>query len=253
MLPADTFPQTAAPTVLACTVRAVWMHPFGWPVVPEVIGQHDDIVGTETDGFGPSLPLQGLVPQGDSGMIDPLPSRRHAVRQGQVRFPVGVIAVGGDDGALEGGLFHQRSDSIVQLLADDGRFRLAVRHKKGQLPGQEHRVKGYDNCVGPEDRIIGDDELRRVLHEKHHPIPAGDAYILLQKAGQGVHFFQQLPVRNLPAVIVDRHFVRIPGCGHLQVVIRIGLGNGQGLGHPVGPMIEMTGQHIDPPAFSEVY
>src|SRR5690606_216978 len=35
-LPADTFPHTAAPTVLACTVRAVWMHPFGWPVVPEV-------------------------------------------------------------------------------------------------------------------------------------------------------------------------------------------------------------------------
>jgi hypothetical protein len=49
-----------------------------------------------------------------------------------------------------------------------------------QLLSQIHRIDRYDHRIGANDGVIGNHELRTVLHVEQHPIAALDATFPLQ-------------------------------------------------------------------------
>jgi hypothetical protein len=107
------------------------------------------------------------------------------------------------------------------------------------LLGQVHGVSRNDHGIGPQDGIIGDDELGAVLHIEQDPVPLFYTASFLQVTGQGFHLVVKPLISHAGSVIGEGPLVGISSGRNFQVVIQRGLRDGYFMRNAFGPKTVM--------------
>ena len=131
-----------------------------------------------------------------------------------------VVAVGGDDHVRELAGAEQGAQLRIDLLADDGGSGAGIVNVMAQFLGEVHRVHRHHHRIGAQDGVIGDDELRAVLHQQQHAVAAAHAAALPQIAGQSLGLAPCLGIRKRRIVEHRERLVGIAPRRHLEVVVQ---------------------------------
>ena len=139
-------------------------------------------------------------------------------RQRDVGLAFERIGVRGDDDGSER-VRHIAGEARGDLLAGDGDRRAAVLEVDAELLRNEHRVERDDDRVGPQDRVVGDDVLRRVLHREHDAVAAADAGPVDEVTRERFDLLPQPAIRDRRVVVDDRRVVG-EACRRRREVVR---------------------------------
>ena len=123
-----------------------------------------------------------------------------------------------------------------QLRGTDRRLGAGVADVVAQLGGFVHRVDRHHHRVGAHDRVVGDHQLRAVLHHHQHPV-AGAHAGAAEPGRQGFALAQQLAVAERAVEEADRGFFRIAPRAGDQVVPQGGARRPQTFRQPRRPVM----------------
>ena len=210
------------------------------------VGQRSEVVGPGQRRSGHAHGRQRLAPADDAGR-----GRRRGefeeIRQRQVGGGIDVVGVIGVDDARQVLCREQRRDARQQFVAADRDPRPGIGGIVRQFRGEVHRIDRHHHRVGAQDGVIGDDELRAVLHVEQDAVAAAHAAVLPQIARERVRLRLEFGVAELAAVEENRGLARI-ACGRdLEVVTEAGLGQRKLLRHAHGPVLVVSILHVSPP------
>ena len=137
---------------------------------PRAIGEDRQIVRADQQFAGLPGSRDNVLP-GQVCRIGQRSSRRfHLRRQGQVRVTDDVIAVSRHNQVAQIHLAHHRRNRRQQLLTANRHRGFGILQIVLQLRRPVHGVHRHHNGVGPQDRVVTDNELGGVLHEQQHPV-----------------------------------------------------------------------------------
>jgi hypothetical protein len=138
---------------------------------------------------------------------------------------------------------HQRLHLRMQVLRRHDGGGPRVGDVVAQLFGEIHRIDRHHDGVRAQDRVIGQHELRAVLHVEQHAVAVLHAAMDLQPACQALGLVKERGVGK-GAVVKDRQrFVRIAPRRDGQVVEQVRLRNGEVMRQALGPGGEMGHWH----------
>ena len=210
------------------------------------------VVRASGDRAGNAAARQHVAPQGYPRPGDVAARRGHEVRHLEVGLVVDVVRIGGHQHVLQAGLAgcgHQRLDLGIQVLRREDGGGAGVAHVMAQFFGQVHRIDRHHHRVGAQDGVIGQHELRTVLHVEQHAVALAHAAFLLQVAGNLLDLELEIAVAERRVVEDREGLVRVAGGRHFQVVEQIRLRHGQVPRQARGPEFEMALRHRQPPVW----
>jgi hypothetical protein len=186
------------------------------------------------------MPVHGTM--GHVGIRKRLPRGGNEVRNGQGRGLGQVVAVRCNDDRAQRSP-EQRLNACVQFLRSEGDFGAAVLHVVPKLLREVHRIDRHDDRIRAQDAVVGQHELRAVLHVEQHPVASPHATGLLQIAGDALRLL--LESRIADAVVVEDRagLVRIAKGRDLQVAIEMRLGQRDRPRHVGGEVGVVPGGH----------
>jgi hypothetical protein len=106
-----------------------------------------------------------------------------------------------------------------------------------------HWIERHDDRIGAQDAVIGDHELRAVLHVEEHAIALAHTAAPLEIARDPLRFVVNLGKADRRVVIDETGFGRIAPCGYLEVVEDAGGRRVQVLPRMIRPEFEVPVRH----------
>ena len=174
-------------------LRWVCMQPLASPVVPEVYGMTHRSSGPAVNGPGdrpcPNASRQSVTPRrtisgtrlGNEighgqlrGAHRDNPNTRSTITS--LRSPASISG-------------SRRGYSSCDTMAVVAPASLAQRR---EFTGEVHGIEGYHDGIGAQNSVVGDHELRAVLHEQQHAVALSDSAPMLQVAGDQLRLSQNL-------------------------------------------------------------
>ena len=207
------------------------------------VRHHAQVVGTCAQGSRRQAARERIAPQRDTGPRKLDARRRNELRHGEVGGLFQIIRICGDDHMLEFPRIEQRFDARVQLLRDDRSRGSCVLGAAKKFLREVHWIERHDDRIGAQDAVIGDDELRAVLHVEQHAIALAHTAALLEIARDPLRFVVNLGKADRRVVIDETGFGRIAPCGHLEVVEHVGGRRVQVLPRMIRPEFEVPIRH----------
>jgi hypothetical protein len=120
---------------------------------------------------------------------------------------------------------EKRLDARLQLLRRDDRRGARIAQQMLELGCRVHAVDGHDRGVGAQDAVVGDYELRAVVHEQRHAVAAPHAAFLLQETRDRFAALLELPVVGRGAAKGEGGAAREARRRNLEVVPERSFGN----------------------------
>ena len=210
------------------------------------IGHHAKVVGTDRDRAGFQVLRQRRGPQRDAGLGDVLAWRLDEVGHLEIGRGLQVVRVGGDDDALQALVFggtEQRPHLRIDVLRHDGHRGAAVPDVVAQFGRHVHGIDRHHHGVGAQDGVVGQHELRAVLHVEQHPVAFFDT-LLFQPAGDAFGINLEFGEADLGVVEHQVGFVGEALCRNLDVVEQVGFGHAHVARQALGPVGEVTVGHV---------
>ena len=147
------------------------------------VQQQRHVVTARHDGARRPRAPERVVPRDEFVTMQRRARRGHRGRQGEIRRPLDVVGIRGDDEVMHGS-GNVGCEFRRKLLSGDRDRRAAVVDVRLKLFGDEHRVERDHDGVRAQNRVIRDHVLRRVLHEEQHAVSALHARFMLEVAGE---------------------------------------------------------------------
>jgi hypothetical protein len=141
--------------------------------------------------------------------------------------------------ALLGPLAQQRLHLRMDVLRHDGQPGAGVLDVVAQLGGHVHRVHRHHHGVGAQDAVVGQHELRAVLHVEQHAVALLHA-LALQPAGDALGLVLELGVADLGVVEHQEGLGRVAPRRDLDVVEQVGLRDRHVARQALGPVGEVA-------------
>jgi hypothetical protein len=126
-----------------------------------------------------------------------------------------------------------------QVAGGDGDLGVGVGDVVLELFGPVHRVDRHHHRVGAQNGKVRHHQLRAVLHAQHHAVALLHAQLRQPPCGQALGALGQRTVAQRTAKEHQRRLVGIAPGADGQVVPQRGGGQGDGMGQPAGPELEV--------------
>jgi hypothetical protein len=147
---------------------------------------------------------------------------------------------------LEIGASDQGLDARIQLLGHDDGGGSRVLGTAQELLREVHGIERHHHGIRAQDSIVGDHELRAVLHEQEHAVALSDSAALLQETRDALCFVENLAKGDRGIVEHEAGLVRMTSRRHLEVVKHIGGRQVQVVQGVIRPELEMFIRHSAP-------